>query len=118
MTVLEATPRGLTASPPPIIWERLFWMALELRSGQWDADRHACSLPWPKDPEMPEGHACECGQRWVYQPARWEALYTVEDLRRQQEAGEFLRGLIPSFRRAPQTDSGDPAASVIVPIRP
>jgi hypothetical protein len=60
---------------------------------------------------MPEGHACECGQRWVYQPARWEALYTVEELRRQQEAGEFLRGIIQAFRRAPQTGDGDLAVS-------
>jgi len=105
-------------------------MALELQIGLYDADRHACRLPWPRDPEMPEGHACECGQRWVYQPARWEALYTVEELRRQQEAGEFLRGIIKPFRQVTQTPDGDPAvlpdgprdpgadygAAVIVPI--
>jgi hypothetical protein len=62
---------------------------------------------------MPEGHTCECGQRWVYQPARWEALYTVEDLRRQQEAGAFLRGLIPRFRPDPADEE---RAAVIVPI--
>jgi hypothetical protein len=86
-------------------------MALELRTGACEAEGHACSLPWPKDPEMPEGHACECGQRWVYQPARWEALYTMEDLCRQQAAGAFLRGIVPTFRRTADRVSGGPAVS-------
>jgi hypothetical protein len=54
---------------------------------------------------------CECGQRWVYQPARWEALYAVEELCRQQAAGAFLRGIVPKFRRTGDTVSGDPAVS-------
>jgi hypothetical protein len=55
---------------------------------------HTCSLPWPADPELPEGHICECSRRWLYQPARWEPLYTIEELKLKQESGAFLRGII------------------------
>jgi hypothetical protein len=63
--------------------------------------RHLCRIPWPIDPEVPEGHICECGRHWVYQPARWEPLLTLEELRLRQEAGEFLRGIIPTFHEPP-----------------
>jgi hypothetical protein len=85
-------------------------MALELRPGQWQEYAHRCPVPWPKDPEVPEGHACECGRRWVYQPARWEAILTLDELRVRQEAGEFLRGLVPTVR-----EDGT-ASAVIVPM--
>jgi hypothetical protein len=70
-------------------------MALGLRPGTSDEYAHRCPLPWPVDPEMPEGHVCECGRRWVYQPARWDPLLTLEELRLRHEAGEFSRGIIP-----------------------
>jgi hypothetical protein len=89
-------------------------MALKLRPpGTIDDYDHVCPLPWPVDPEVPEGHLCECGRRWVYQPARWDPLVTLEELRLRQEAGEFVRGIIPRFRSAPQ-----PLDGVIVPIPP
>jgi hypothetical protein len=59
-----------------------------------DEVEHMCSLPWPADPELPEGHICECSRRWLYQPARWEPLYTIEELKLKQESGAFLRGII------------------------
>jgi hypothetical protein len=63
---------------------------------------------------MPEGHGCECGRRWVYQPARWEPLLTLQELQLQQQAGDFLQGIIPRFRPAAQLK---PAADgVIVPL--
>jgi hypothetical protein len=72
-------------------------MALEFRPGAIEEYGHSCRLPWPVDPEVPEGHACECGRRWVYQPARWEPLLTLHELQLQQQAGDFLQGIIPRF---------------------
>lgn len=69
--------------------------------------RHVCRLPRPKDRDAPERHACECGQQWIYQPTRWNALYTVSDLWRQQEAGALLRDIISSFSRVPPVTAGD-----------
>lgn len=86
-------------------------MALEIRP--WQESAHSCPLPWPKDPDVPEGHVCGCGKRWVFQPARWDPLITLDELRRRQEAGDFLRGIIPSFRS--EAAAAEPA--VIVPIR-
>jgi hypothetical protein len=88
-------------------------MALEFRPGTFEEDPHTCHLPWPCDPEVPEGHVCECGRRWVYQPARWEPLVTLQELRLRQEAGAFLQGIIPRFRPDPGLPAGD---SVIVPL--
>ena len=80
-------------------------------------DAHHCPLPWPIDPEVPEGHVCECGRRWVYQPARWEPLYSVEELRLKQATGAFVRAIVPTlgpkFRES--HDGLEPPA--IVPIR-
>ena len=59
-------------------------MALDYRPGSIEEYSHTCRLPWPADPEVPEGHACECGRRCVYQPARWEPLLTLHELQRQQ----------------------------------
>lgn len=104
-------------------------MALELGPGERTEYGHACRLPWPMDPEVPEGHVCECGRRWVYQPAHWDPLLTLEELRLRHEAGEFLRGIIPRFPCGPQDLEADlvpPGAAresrsadsaVIVPIR-
>ncbi|TMD21304.1 MAG: hypothetical protein E6I99_12425 [Chloroflexi bacterium] len=90
-------------------------MALEIRHGSADEYSHTCRLPWPVDPEIPEGHVCECGRRWTYQPARWEPVWTIQELQRQQQAGEFLQGIIPRFR----PDPPQPApGGVIVPMRP
>ena len=58
---------------------------------------HSCILPWPTDPELPEGHLCECGRQWLYQPARWEPLYSLEELQLKQAAGAFLRGITPTI---------------------
>jgi hypothetical protein len=88
-------------------------MALEYQPGSIEQYGHSCHLPWPGDPEIPEGHACECGRRWVYQPARWEPLLTLNELRRQQQAGEFLQGIIPRFRPNPPQPAQD---GVIVPL--
>ena len=88
-------------------------MALELRPGTSEEYLHNCRLPWPADPEIPEGHVCECGRRWVYQPAHWDPLLTLEELRVRQEAGEFLRGIIPRFRPEPERVPG-----VIVRLAP
>ena len=87
-------------------------MALELRPGTADDYVHNCRLPLPGDPEVPEGHVCECGRRWVYQPAHWDPLLTLEEMRLRQDAGEFLRGIIPRFRPKPPPGSG----AVIVPL--
>jgi hypothetical protein len=89
-------------------------MALELRPGPLDAYPHACRLPWPRDPEIPEGHSCECGRRWVYQPARWEPLLTLQELQLQQQAGDFLQGIVPRFR--PAATLRDQSEGVIVPL--
>jgi len=89
-------------------------MALEFQPGSIEEYGHSCRLPWPGDPEMPEGHACECGRRWVYQPARWEPLLTLQELQRQQAAGDFLQGIIPRFRPDQESNPGD--AGVIVPL--
>jgi hypothetical protein len=86
-------------------------MALELPPRAFEEHRHVCPLPWPADPDTPEGHACECGRQWMYQPAHWDPILTLEELRRQHEAGDFLRGIIPRFR--PETS---PAGGNIVPI--
>ncbi|HKV30280.1 MAG TPA: hypothetical protein VJT14_04605 [Candidatus Dormibacteraeota bacterium] len=94
-------------------------MALEIRPGPAEEFQHVCPLPWPIDPEIPEGHACECGRRWVYQPAHWDPLLTLDELRMRQEAGAFLRGIIPTFRHAAVDDGrGQPESGVIVPMRP
>jgi hypothetical protein len=96
-------------------------MALEIHPGAVEDYRHVCPLPWPVDPEIPEGHVCECGRRWVYQPAHWDPLLTLDELRMRQEAGAFLRGIIPTFQHhteipGPGAEPGETA--VIVPIRP
>ena len=88
-------------------------MALDLGPGALNDYPHHCSLPWPVDPEVPEGHVCECGRRWVYQPAHWQPLLTLEELRMRHDAGEFLRGVIPAFHADDESES-----AVIVPIRP
>src|ERR1700724_375859 len=104
-------------------------MALEIGVGPAEEYRHVCALPWPVDPEIPEGHLCECGRRWVYQPAHWDPLLTLDELRMRQEAGAFLRGIIPTLRhRAEGTtapslaglDDGEAQqdTAVILPIRP
>jgi hypothetical protein len=67
----------------------------------------------------------------VYQPAHWDPLLTLDELRMRQEAGAFLRGIIPSFKpqaELPRAAAGPLAGSpdgegeretaVIVPIRP
>lgn len=87
-------------------------MSAEVRPDDRLEQAHACPLPWPRDPEMPEGHACACGQRWIYQPARWEAVYTVDDLRRQHEDGAYLRGVIPRLEEQPK----EGGTALIVPI--
>ena len=87
-------------------------MALEYRPGMIEEYGHNCHLPWPADPEVPEGHACECGRRWVYQPARWEPLLTLHELQLQQQAGDFLQGIIPRF--GAQTPA--PSKPVIIPL--
>ena len=89
-------------------------MALEFRPGQQDEYYHSCRLPWPGDPEVPEGHSCECGRRWVYQPARWEPLLTLQELQLQQQAGDFLQGIIPRFRPAAELQA--PREGVILPL--
>jgi hypothetical protein len=86
-------------------------MATELRPDP-PAAYHACALPWPADPEIPEGHVCECGRRWVYQPAHWDPLLTLTQLCLRQEAGDFLRGIIPQFRPKPAV--GEPGVIVHV----
>lgn len=103
-------------------------MALEFEPVSWaEQQRHICELPLPKDPEIPEGHACLCGKRWVYQPARWDPIVTIEELRARQQAGEFLRGIIPTFHHdaAPLLEPASPTptmpaaedqSGVIVPI--
>jgi hypothetical protein len=93
-------------------------MALEIGSGA-EEFQHVCPLPWPVDPEVPEGHVCECGRRWVYQPAHWDPLLTLDELRMRQEAGAFLRGIIPNFKPPLEAGpDGEGEAAVIVPIRP
>src|ERR1700674_2380902 len=89
-------------------------MAFEIESAPLEEFRHVCALPWPVDPEIPEGHVCECGRRWVYQPAHWDPLLTLHELRMRQEAGAFLRGIIPTFAhraevRGPAAESGETA---------
>jgi len=75
-------------------------MALELVDGEVASNQstgsygHVCRLPWPVDPSLSEGHLCECGRRWTYQPAHWEALHSIEELREQQRSGEYT----PSYR--------------------
>jgi hypothetical protein len=96
-------------------------VALEIGPSPAEEFQHVCPLPWPVDPEVPEGHLCECGRRWVYQPAHWDPLLTLDELRMRQEAGAFLRGIIPAFRHRAEIhdtalESGETA--VIVPIRP
>src|SRR5205807_5644072 len=88
-------------------------MALEFQPRS-DAYGHTCRLQWPKDPEIPEGHSCECGRRWVYQPARWEPLLTLQELQLQQVAGDFLQGIVPRFR--PSAGQTGTSGGVIVPL--
>ena len=85
-------------------------MAMQIQPSSESVFAHSCVLPWPIDPEVPQGHVCECGRTWVYQPARWDPLLTLEELRLRQEAGEFLRGIIPRFKPKP------PESGVIVPL--
>jgi len=92
-------------------------MALELEPSPSHEYAHSCPLPWPADPEIPEGHVCECGRRWIYQPAHWDPLLTLDELRMRQEAGAFLRGIIPNFQHRAEppgidADSGDSAVIV------
>jgi hypothetical protein len=94
-------------------------MELELRPQEQQPYGHICRLPWPVDPEIPEGHLCECGRRWVYQPARWEPLMTLEELRLRQDAGEFLRGIVPAFARplpkeSPSLLASEPPESAVI----
>ena len=57
-------------------------------------DGHVCRLPWPADPNLSEGHLCECGRRWTYQPAHWEPLFTIEELKERQRSGEYGRSCV------------------------
>jgi hypothetical protein len=96
-------------------------MAVEIGPRPAEEFQHVCPLPWPLDPEVPEGHVCECGRRWVYQPAHWDPLLTLDELRMRQEAGAFLRGIIPTFQHRPDLPGTAPESgetAVIVPIRP
>ena len=98
-------------------------MALEIEPRPAEEFHHVCPLPWPIDPEMPEGHLCECGRHWVYQPAHWGPLLTLDELRMRQEAGDFLRGLIPTFAQqsmlpGARVEETERPPAVIVPIRP
>ena len=103
-------------------------MALEIGPRPADEFQHVCPVPWPVDPEVPEGHVCECGRRWVYQPAHWDPLLTLDELRMRQEAGAFLRGIIPTFQHREALHRArlggfedveeEPDSAVIVPIRP
>ena len=52
---------------------------------------HRCRLPWPVDPNLSEGHLCECGRRWTYQPAHWEPLMSIEELRELQRSDGYTR---------------------------
>ena len=91
-------------------------MALEFQPRS-DEYGHTCRLPWPRDPEIPEGHSCECGRQWVYQPARWEPLLTLQELEVQQQAGDFLQGIVPRFRPAAALKSRDDGAILSLPDR-
>jgi hypothetical protein len=96
-------------------------MALELTPRPSNEYAHSCPLPWPVDPESPEGHVCECGRRWVYQPAHWDPLLTLDELRRRHEAGAFLRGIIPTFRdraEPPGMEDEPGESAVIVQLTP
>ena len=83
---------------------------------------HVCRMPSPRDLEGPEGHVCECGKHWIYQPAHWEPLLTLEERKIRQAAGTFLRGIIPSFwpsttlSPGAAADADDRGAAVIVPL--
>ena len=81
-------------------------MALDIDPRSAEEFQHICPLPWPVDPEVPEGHVCECGRRWLYQPARWDPLLTLDELRMHQETGAFLRGIIPTFEHPPDILGG------------
>lgn len=98
-------------------------MAPQIRSGLLDVYGHVCALPWPLDPDVPEGHVCACGRQWVYRPAHWDPLLTLQELRSRQEAGEFRRGIVPTFRPDPELghtpdEEGDveEGGGVIVPL--
>ncbi len=92
---------------------------LEPAPGPSTAYAHGCPLPWPVDPQTPEGHVCECGRKWVYQPAHWDPLLTLDELRMRQEAGAFLRGIIPSFHApAPAAPLEPGETAVIVQLPP
>jgi hypothetical protein len=86
-------------------------VALEFRPSEEPHYAHVCHLPWPADPEIPEGHLCECGRRWMYQPAHWDPLWTLEELRQRQEAGVFGRGVLPRAR----CDAHEPEAELAAP---
>ena len=77
-------------------------MAMELGPRLVSEHEHICRIPRPFDPEVAEGHLCECGKRWSYRPAHWEMQPTLEDLLRRQQAAAFLWGIIPSFQPDPR----------------
>jgi hypothetical protein len=85
--------------------------AVEFRLTFTGDHHHVCRVPRPRDLELAEVHVCACGKRWIYQPAHWENVLTLQELRRRQEAGPFLRGLVPTF----QPDN-EPETSDVVPI--
>jgi hypothetical protein len=89
-------------------------MALELGTGSISERGHICRIPPPFDPEVPEGHLCECGKRWSYQPAHWELQLTLEELVRRQQVAAFLHGIIPRFQPEPGPPAGE--RGTIVPI--
>jgi hypothetical protein len=88
-------------------------MALQRGPGSVSEHGHICRIPRPLDLEVPQGHVCECGTRWSYQPAHWEVQVTLDELLRRQHAAAFLRDIIPSFRPEPRTPK---ETGIIVPI--
>jgi hypothetical protein len=93
-------------------------MALELGTGSLSERGHICRVPPPFDPEVPEGHLCECGKRWSYQPAHWELQLTLEELVRRQQAAAFLRGIIPSFPPGPRPLAAGEMGTIVPIGRP
>jgi len=74
-------------------------MAIELRPGCLGEERHVCAVPTPSDPDTRAGYTCDCGRRWVFQPAHWDPQVTVEELRIWHEADELLRHIMAGFQR-------------------
>jgi hypothetical protein len=91
-------------------------MALELRPRSTGENGHLCRVPRPRHLEVAQGHVCECGKRWSYQPAHWELVSTLEELRRRQEAGPLLLGIIPRFRADIETDH-EGGIGTVLPLR-